>query len=160
MKDGALQELYDDLFLRAKAIVEDGEEHSPMILIFGEEEDGGFAIAAKPILAMMGNDDEKNRTAALIRKLVEICPQDACVVFITEAWMQPLKRGEELPKDGRIADKSKAVECVIFQFHGKDWQAMATCPVDHKARKLEKGNIMGGQFGGRFSTQDDRKVVH
>lgn len=159
MKYSALQELYDDLYLRAKAIVEDGEGHSPIILIFGEQEDEGFSIAAKPILARMGNDDEKNRTAALIRKLVEICPQDVCVVFITEAWMQHLKKGEELPEDGRIADKSKAVECVIFQFHGKDWQAMATCPVDHKARKLEKGNIMGGQFGGRFSTQG-RKAVH
>jgi hypothetical protein len=145
---------FDDLLPKlikvSQAIMDTGEEVTPMLLIYGHKENQLVPVA----IPQFGDTDSKNLVAGLQKSLAEDVVNVAGVVFISEIWtVRSDHKGaqEELDKylkeHSGITEHPDRTEAVMINaMHGSE-QLMAICDFDEK-KKLAEPRIMSNRDKG------------
>lgn len=155
MNETAIKKIYDHLFPRAKTLVEqDKMQHAPMLFTFKVE---GDRVAALGMAVLVGH---KEGTGIAIKLASKNCPSDCVCVFVDEVWMNYPKNGK-VDNETPVKDQPGSFEAVVFNFFGKDWEALAPCKINRNPTLLEKGEIIvGGTSVGRMAPDVEQRTVN
>ena len=145
-KEAPIEELYNFIHMGAKLIIEDGQEHVPMLFVLTNK--GEIGISDAPTIP---KDVFIDLLDAIVKK-----HEFRAIVAVNEAWVggQPVDNVEEYPY-ASVADDPDRKEGLIVNIltHGR--QALMTCAIDRQARTLSKPEFKWldqrpGEISGRF----------
>jgi len=134
------QRIYDVLFVPASLIVRAGEEHAALMANFSYA--AGTMVSVPHILTEEfgdGSSFNKDQVAFTHRGYAHA---GFISVLIIEAW------AKSYPKDTPEKDMAKSLvkdhdgEVLMFNFMYRGQQLIAYCPIDRRARKLEKADLI------------------
>lgn len=152
------ERILPQLIERSQAVVSSGEEHLPMMLLFGYRADHVVAVG----IPDFGSIESKDIVANLQKALAADVAHVAAVVFLSEVWTVESHSKDELNDytKGRgeegISKHPRRTESMMFNaIHGQE-QLMAMCPISPKSRKLGPPKIMdnmakGASMSGRMA---------
>lgn len=113
--------LYEALYPTAAAVVAQGAQHAPMLII---ADSTGRAITVYCLAEL--DPEQRGR---LLRTLAADCDRATIYAYIDEAWALDLTQGQTYSPDTRPLTHPDRVEVVIFTLFGRDWEASAYCPI-------------------------------
>lgn len=137
-----VEAVYADLSPKAAAIVSTGKRHAPMLMLFMPLT-GDTVGTSGPCILEPGID----RLALMLASVRSMGHPDAFAVYIDEAWTKTYSSGDVgvVPPKGTLEDAHddpERMECILFSFVGKDWQALARCMIRRPENIMEPGELI------------------
>jgi hypothetical protein len=111
-----VERLFAALRTQAESYIAAGHEHASTIFGLMRAADGPTLTVHTVVLAPLLRDEDRDRTAEVLGKLVE--PFDA-YIYLSENWMIQLAPGEPIPNRPMRLNDPRRVETLLLHFVSK-----------------------------------------